>query len=111
MPTNLLTDASWLVPVLALAVTAAPSITRSLVSLGKKIVEERSRTARFNTALKDSTPPQRAEIILAYGSLEKGRASELTTREPEKVPPPSSERFSLVARSLRGGPETEPGKE
>ena len=111
MPANLLTDAVWLVPVLALAAAAVSSITRSLVSLGKKIVEERSRTTRFNTALKDSTPQQRAEIILACGSLEGGRASELTTGEPEEVPPASLERLSLVARSLRDGHETEPGKE
>jgi hypothetical protein len=111
MPANLLTDAAWLVPVVALAATAVSSITRSLVPLGKKIVEERSRTARFNTALKESTPQQRAEIILACGSLEGGHASEPTTGKPEEAPPASLERFSLVARSLRGGHETEPGKE
>ncbi|MBV9012622.1 MAG: hypothetical protein JO272_11330 [Pseudonocardiales bacterium] len=111
MPATLLTDAAWLVPAVALTAAAISSITRSLVSLGEKMVEERSRTARFNTALKDSTPPQRAEIIFAYGSLERGRASELTTREPEEVPPPSLDRSSLVARPLRNGPKEEPGKE
>jgi hypothetical protein len=111
MPANPLTDAAWLVPVLALAAAAVSSITRSLVSLGKKMVEERSRTARFNAALKDSTPQQRAEIILACGSLEGGCAGELTTGDPEEVPPPSLKRISLAARSLRGGRDTEPGKE
>ncbi|MBV9144225.1 MAG: hypothetical protein JO115_25450 [Pseudonocardiales bacterium] len=111
MPASLLTDAAWLAPFLALAVAAVSSITRSLVSLGKKIVEERSRTARFTMALKDSTPQQRSKIIIAYGSLEGGRASEPTTGESEEALPSSPERFSLVARSLRGGRETEPGKE
>jgi hypothetical protein len=111
MPANLLTDAVWLVPVLALATAAVSSITRSLVSLGKKILEERSRTVRFNTALKDSTPQQRAEIILACGSLEVGRANEPTAGEPEEAAPPSPERFSLVFHSLRGERETEPWKE
>lgn len=111
MPAKLLTDAAWLVPALALAAAAVSSITRSLVSLCKKMVEERSRTARFNTALKDSTPQQRVEIILACGLLEGGHASELTTGEPEEAPRPSPERFSLVARFLRGGREAEPGKE
>jgi hypothetical protein len=107
MPVNLLTDAAWLVPVLTLAAAAVSSTTRSLVSLCKKMVEEKSRTARFNTALKDSTPQQRAEIILACGVLEGGRSSELTTREPEETPPPSLERLSLVARLLRGGRKAE----
>lgn len=111
MPANLLTSVTWLLPVLALATAAVSSITRSLVCLGKKIVEERSRTARFNTALKDSTPPQRVEIILACGSLERGRANEQTTGEPEEAQPPSPERFSLVPRFLRAGRETELGKE
>jgi hypothetical protein len=101
MPVNILTDAAWLA-------LAAATVTRSLVSLGKTMVEERSRTARFNTALKDSTPPQRAEII---ESLTGGRASKVTTGESEDAPPPSPERFSLVARLLRDGRETEPGKE
>lgn len=111
MPANLLTDAAWLVPALALAAAAVSSIARSLVSLCKKVVEERSRTARFNTALKDSTPPQRAEIILAYGQLEGGRPSELTAGEPEETPPPSPDTLSWVARFLRRWRETEPGKE
>jgi hypothetical protein len=111
MSANLLTDAGWLVPVLTLAAAAVSSITRSLVSLGKKIVEERSRTARFNTALRDSTPPQRAEIILACGSLEGGRGNEPITGEPKEAPPLPPERFSLVADSPRVGHETEQGKE
>ncbi|MGH4011287.1 MAG: hypothetical protein ACRDTH_24525 [Pseudonocardiaceae bacterium] len=111
MSANLLTDAAWLVPALALVAAAVSSITWSLVSLCKKVVEEKSRTARFNTALKDSTPPQRAEIILACGQLEGGRPSELITGEPEETPPPSPDKFSLVARFLRGWRETEPRKE
>lgn len=111
MPANLLLDAAWLVPVLALAAAAVSSITRSLISLAKKIVEERSRTARFNTALKDSTPQQRSEIILACGSLEGGRVREPTTGESKEAPPASPKRFSLVARSLRGGHEAKPGKD
>jgi hypothetical protein len=111
MPATLLTDTAWLVPALALAAAAVSSITRSLVSLCKKMVEERSRTDRFNTALKDSTPPQRIKIISALGSLEGARASELITGEPEEAPSPLPKIFSLVARSLQGGRETEPGKE
>ena len=112
MPANLLTDPTLLMPALALAAAAVSSITRSLVSLGKKMVQERSRTARFNTALKVSTPQQRAEIILACSQLEGGRPSDLTTGEAEEAPPPSPERFSLVAPSyVRGGRETELEKE
>lgn len=110
MPVNLITDTAWLVPALALAAAAVSSITRSLVSLCRKVVEERSRTARFNAALKDSTPQQRAVIILACGQLEGGFASEPTTGEAEEPPPPSPERFSLVARFLRGGRQIERGK-
>jgi hypothetical protein len=69
MPTNLLTEAIWLVPIVAVGASVA-SIIRSVVSLCKKVVEERSRTARFTMALKDSTPRQRAEIIVACGQLE-----------------------------------------
>jgi hypothetical protein len=111
MPANLVTDAAWLLSVAALAAAAFSSIVRSLVSLLKKVVEEKSRTTRFNTALKDSAPPQRAEIILACGQLEGGHTSNLTTGESEEALPPSPEKFSLVPRVLRSGRKTEPGKE
>lgn len=111
MHANLLTDIAWLVPTLVLAAAAVSSIARSLVSLCKKMVEEKARTARFNTALKDSTPQQRAEIILACGQLERGRSNALPTEESEETPPPSPEKPSLVARILRGWRETEPEKE
>ncbi|HEU5470656.1 MAG TPA: hypothetical protein VFV67_08380 [Actinophytocola sp.] len=86
MPANLLTEATWLIPATALTATAITALTRAALSLCQTVVQERSRTTRLTTALKDSTPDQRPEIIRACGHLETlhpkpTRCGQLTKRQ------------------------------
>ena len=74
MAANLLGEAGSVIAVVGVAFS---SISWALASLVKKIVEERSRTARFTAALKGSKPHERGEIIRAWGQLESRRAGEL----------------------------------
>ncbi|WNV86455.1 hypothetical protein [Umezawaea sp. Da 62-37] len=111
MPADLLTEASWLVPTTAVAAAMLSSIIRPLVSLLKMMVRERSRTTRFDMALKDSTPDERGEIIRACGQLEANCPHEPTIEEPETAPPTQSARLPLLNRLLQSARETDPRKD
>ena len=102
MSANLLTEAGSLI---AAAVLAIPSTAWALVSLGKTVVQERSRTARLAAALKDSAPAERGEILRAWGQLESARPAEVVDAAPEE------ERLAWFRRLFRGGRGTEPGKD
>lgn len=99
MSVNLLTEAGSLI---AAAVVAIPSTAWALVSFGKTVVQERSRTARLTAVLKDSAPAERSEIMRAWGQWESGRPAEVVDEAPEERP-------SWIRRVLRRG--TDPGGE
>ncbi|HWO63326.1 MAG TPA: hypothetical protein VNO31_25155 [Umezawaea sp.] len=88
-----------------IAAAAVPSIAWALASLGKTVVQERSRTARLAAALKDSAPAERGEILRAWGQLESARPAEVVDAAPEE------ERLAWFRRLFRGGRGTEPGKD
>ncbi|HEX6342948.1 hypothetical protein [Umezawaea sp.] len=94
--------------VIASVVLAVASATWALASVCKTVVRERSRTARFTVALKDSAPGERAAILRAWVQVESGRADDPAEDEE---PSPDGTRLAWVRRLLPGGRGTEPGKE
>jgi hypothetical protein len=98
MTASLLTNAAWFV-VLAIVLGAIASTARSVASAWSKKVTEKERTARLNAAIKDSTPQERVEIIIACGQLEGRDTTEPAKQDPAPTSTPDED--SLVARLLR----------
>jgi hypothetical protein len=79
MSVQLLTQAHPIATVAVLALAAA--------SVLKLLIKERARNARLNAALKDSSPSQRPEIILAASRFEGATAGETPDANTAKAGP------------------------
>jgi hypothetical protein len=108
MTANLLANAAWFV-VLAIVLAAIASTVRSVASVWSKKVAEKERTARLNAAIKDSTPQERVEIIIAYGKFEGRGTDEQIKQDVAQTTMP--EEYSMVARLLRDVRAVVSGKE